>query len=136
VAGLYHKFCKEKADLLWQDEASLKIQVEAASQNLQLYPEDPGRQARYGHLWDSLQALEERKVVGKRIRARTKWRLRGDMVSKAFFLAVKEKPAWAAITELQDANGVFHHDRPQLDRICTKFYSKLYKEPEPSPDQG
>jgi hypothetical protein len=74
-------------------------------------------------------------VAGKMIRTRIRWRLQGDMVSKAFFLVVKERPASVAITELHDANKTLHHDSHQIERICTKFYSNLYKAPDHDLDQ-
>jgi hypothetical protein len=62
--------------------------------------------------------VEDRKVESKKIRTRVRWKLKGDMVSKEFFRAVKEKSASIAITGLHNKDGVLVKERVGLEAIC------------------
>jgi hypothetical protein len=59
--------------------------------------------------------------------------LKGDLVSKEFFLAVKERPQTANIASLLDTNGQWVTDRAGIERTVLAFYSNLYEATPPSP---
>jgi len=70
--------------------------------------------------------MEMRKIEGRKIQSRARWRLFGDKLSANFFNAVKEAPNTSSITELRDSQGILHHDRSMIELLCTEFYTKLY----------
>lgn len=52
------------------------------------------------------------------------WRL----LRKTFFKAHRDHLGASDITELEDNQGMIHHDREELERICNFYYSSLYSE--------
>ena len=84
---------------------------------LQHSPDDPLIQRRQAELRQHLQTVETKLVAGKRVRARIRWKLKGDMVSSEFFKAVREKASVTAITSLRDSNGVLVFDSTGLGEI-------------------
>jgi hypothetical protein len=104
-------------------------QLEKATASLQEDPENQAFQQRHGDLRIKPQQVEDRKVEGKKIRTRIRWKLKGDMVSKEFFKAIKEKSASTAITGLRNKDGVLVKDRAGLEAICQEYYADLYRSP-------
>jgi hypothetical protein len=66
------------------------------------------------------------------LRARVRWRSKGNGNTKEFFHAVGPKSSQAHITKLLDSNGTSYQEQDQLERICWDFYSNLYRERPPN----
>jgi len=133
ISRVYQSFCRHKAMDYKAEEEDARKQLSSTSVALQANPNDPLVQDSHGKVRFHLQEIETRKVAGRRIRARIRWKLRGDLVSSEFFKALREKPASSAITCLRNSQGEEVKDQDGLKQICSDFYSKLYTaEPESS----
>jgi hypothetical protein len=107
----------------------VRDQLEKATASLQEDPENQAFQQQHKDLRIKLQQVEDRKVEGKKIRTHVRWKLKGNMVSKEFFRAVKEKFASTAITSLRNKDGVLVKDRAGLEAIRQEYYADLYRSP-------
>jgi hypothetical protein len=63
------------------------------------------------------------------------WKLKGDLVLREFFLAVKQRPQVATIASLVDNVGVCVIDRAGIEQVVTSFYTQLYVAPLVTPEQ-
>jgi hypothetical protein len=77
--------------------------------------------------------LKIKKIEGKKIRVRVRWRLKGDMVSKEFFQAVKERSTSTTIMSLKNKDGIEVKDRAGLEAVCMEYYRELYSSPPQDP---
>jgi hypothetical protein len=127
VIKYYKIFCKQKAAAFQTEEVQFRNQLTTASELLDTDPHDPDTQELYGRLAILVQELEARKLAGKRIRSRIRWKWRGDLISKEFFQAVRERPQSANITSLKDQQGQAIQDRLGIQRLVLEYYSNLFR---------
>lgn len=132
VVRFYKGFCIDKAKAFRAEEVGLRKVVDALTTSLHANPADEAIQGRLGEAGDSLKSHERRQAEGQRIRSRVKWRCVGDSCSADFFRAAKAHSGASSITELEDATGAVHTDQPAVERICSEYYSSLYKAEIPS----
>ena len=81
-----------------------------ASDILDTTPQDHNAQEVQGCLSHLIKEIEDRKINGKRIWSRVQWKWQGDLISKEFFQAVRERPQLATITSLKDEAGYVTQD--------------------------
>lgn len=105
VSRAYRSYCRRKALDMRVEEDRACNELSFATQGLQASPNDPSSQGRHGSARLRLQDIKTRKVAGKRIRARIRWKFRGDMISSEFFKAFREKPAGSTITGLWNSQA-------------------------------
>lgn len=105
IIRYYKGFCKSKAQANRAGEDGLIRKLEVATREAQDSPDDMGLTAKRGECRIRLEEFQSRKIAGRRIRARIRWKHRGDHISKEFFAAVRERGATTSITALKDGNG-------------------------------
>jgi hypothetical protein len=59
---------------------------------LQANEDNTATQTRRGEARTRLEQFQQRRIAGRHVRSRLRWKLKGDLVSQEFFLAVKERP--------------------------------------------
>jgi hypothetical protein len=126
VTHFYRSMCKKKAMDGRVAKAEMWTQLAQATSELDKQLEDPAAQQRQGENHQQLQMFETKKVAGRRLRARLRWNLRGDRVTKEFFRGVWEKSAYSIITQLRAADGRVVSDQEGLSDVYVDFYSHLY----------
>jgi hypothetical protein len=134
ITRTYRNFYKKKAQEARAEESALRKQLELSTTALQESPNDLDIQRRHSLTRQQLQALESRKVRGKQIRARIRWKVKGGSPSVEFFWAVREKAASTAITGLRDSTGTIQSDPTGLGRVCSEYFRNLYAVPNPVED--
>lgn len=60
--------------------------------------------------------------------SRTRWKLKGDAVTKEFFRAVREPSGTTQISTLRDHSGARVTDRTELENLVLSYYRALYAE--------
>jgi hypothetical protein len=109
------KFYKESSILKareWkQAGASIRQQFEVEMVALQANPADAEVQATLSKHTNSLQVFKTQKVEGQRLRSRLKWNQFGNIASKEFYRATKERSCALQITKLEDSLGVSRSDQ-------------------------
>jgi hypothetical protein len=134
VLKYYREFCKGRAAALRADEDTLKQELEAATFFFQQHEVEHAAQTRRGEACTSLEQFQARRIAGRKARSRLRWKLKGDMISREFFLATKERPQTATIGSLRNKEGEKVSVRRRLEHLVTSFYAKLYTAPAESPE--
>jgi exonuclease III len=133
ITRFYRGFYVKKAAEFKASEEALRNELSAAQAQLQLDPFSGRWQLAVATVKERLTALEKHKSEGIRIRARLKWKEKGDWGSKEFFDMVSEKPKSTVITQLKDSQGSIVYDDSGLNEVCWKYYSNLYESPSLQP---
>jgi hypothetical protein len=129
VLKYYKTLCKRHAEALREDEQELKVDLEAATRDLQVDSENGDLQNRHGTAKEKLDHFQARHIVGRKVCSRLRWKWRGDLVSREFFLAVKERSKSATISSLKDCNANRVTGRSELEQTVIEFYKQLYSAP-------
>ena len=87
----YSEYYKEQAQKFREEESNAIEQLKLANDRLQEQSLNLERQQEQGHLQSVLHSIKMKVIVGKQIRSRICWKLRGDMVLAEFFKAVQER---------------------------------------------
>ena len=64
------------------------------------------------------------------MRARLKWKTKGDAMTLEFFKAVQDKPPRTTIGELRSPSGASITLQHDIEEACVAFYKELYTSPE------
>ncbi len=80
-----------------------------------------------GFLKTKLNDIEHQKVIGQIIHTQLRWWRKGDVCTKEFFVVVWENFKEIIFTKLYDNQGQVIREKKDLDKNCTKLYSKLYE---------
>lgn len=86
-------------------EPHLREQLARAQTTSQSNPNDQSLRQQMQSCLDELTQLEDIKEAGQRIRARIKWRKKGDACNKDFFAAVRERKPGTRILALRSSTG-------------------------------
>lgn len=121
----YKSLCKRKAQTARWEETEACDALSAAQEALQENPQDTEAQLTLAQRQAQLLTLEDRKLEGRRIRARLRWKDKGDAMTKEFFNAVKEKAPRAHISELTNPGGDSTTNQLEIERACLAFYRDL-----------
>lgn len=101
----YKSYCKRQAVTLRRKELVAREGLAAAQETLQSDPQNVAAQLQLAQRQGQLLSFKSRKAEGRQLRARLRWRMKGDSMTKEFFRAVQEKPTRSLITELRSPNG-------------------------------
>jgi hypothetical protein len=126
VSRFYRDFCKKKALSLRAEESTARSNFEAASLQLNNSPNDLLLQQQHSLARQSLQTIETRKLEGKRLRSRIRWKFQGDMIFAEFFKAVWEKSTSTAFTGLKDPAHNLVTDSREIRCLTSAFFRSLY----------
>ena len=126
----YKQYCRNQAAVSRREEQVAKDSLAAAQATLQVDPQNAAAQLTLAQRHAQLLSFEAKKVEGCRLRARLKWKAKGDTMSREFFQAVRGKSPKTPIAELMSPNGEPITQQKDIERACVTFYKELYKAPE------
>jgi hypothetical protein len=102
----FHKnYCKTKAMAFRATETRLRDELASSIRELDVDLDNAETQQENGRIRQNFQDFETRKVTGQRLRARVRWKLVGNRMSKELFRGIREKAASSMITSLRDQDG-------------------------------
>lgn len=101
----YRYHYKLQAEKWRNDGDHLWYELGKANDTLQRNPYDPSLQNKVGECKQGLLKFEQCKVESQEIRSQTKWREKGDTMTKEIFEDVKERSQFALLKEWEDDNG-------------------------------
>lgn len=133
ITRFYCGYCKRKAAEYRADEDSLTEALKEATRDALASPIDVDLLQRRSDCRLQLEDYQTRKIAGKRVRTRLRWKAKGDLVSREFFLAVRDRGATAPITARRNSNGDRITDRAGMETLVLEYYSKLYSTAKLSP---
>ena len=133
VIHFYREYSKKKAEERRAAEIDLRQRLSVAHGKLQEDPCSFPIQFEVATIREQLLEFERLKAEGQRIRSRVKWKDKGDGCNREFFQMVREQPKTQAIAKLKDEDGTLYSEDKELQRICQRFYQKLYETPPPLP---
>ncbi|KAG0573835.1 hypothetical protein KC19_VG213500 [Ceratodon purpureus] len=126
VLHAYHSFCKSKAESFRADHDKLKQDLATATEAMQADLLEAELTACRSTIREALECHHHLKIAGRRVRSRIRWRAHGDLVTKEFFAAVKERPQTTPLSALKQADGSRITEVPAMEAAITDFYSRLY----------
>ena len=126
----YKQYYRNQAAVSRREEQVARDSFAAAQATLQVDPQNAAAQLTLAQRNAQLLSFEAKKAEGCRLRARLKWKAKGDTMSREFFQAVRGKSPKTPIAELMSPIGEPITQQKDIERACVTFYKELYKAPE------
>ena len=105
-----------------EDEKALMEELEVATSKVQVNVGDLTAQQHQGAACEHLDKFQARSIAGRKVHSRIRWKLKRDLVSKEFFVIVKDRPKFATIASFMDKLGQRVTDHASMEQTVLSFY--------------